>query len=109
MNGATVAYKNTAVASHTATAAETSTTSVTATFPGNSTAIPRRLRASGSVSGFIQLQVSQNSYISLPVNPNAPFTEIMIPASAFNGPVTGAAILFQADGAGTLRAFLDGN
>lgn len=101
-------YKNTAVASHTATAAETTTTSVTATFPGNSTAIPRRLRVSGSVSGFVQLQVSQNKYIALPSNPNAPQTEILIPSGAFSGPVTGVAILFQCDAAGTIRAFVDG-
>lgn len=101
-------YKNTAHASHTATGAETSTTAVTASFPGNSTAIPRRIRVSGSVSGFVELQVSQNQYIALPANPNAPFTEIMIPPSAFSGPVTGVSLLFQADAAGTIRAFVDG-
>jgi hypothetical protein len=101
-------FKNTAIAAHTATDAETTTTAVTASFPGNSTAIPRRLRVSGSVSGFVELQVSQNQYISLPANPNAPFTEIMIPPSAFSGPVTGVSLLFQADDAGTIRAFVDG-
>jgi hypothetical protein len=101
-------YKNTAIAALTATGAQTTPTAVTASFPGNSTAIPRRLRVSGSVSGFVELQVSQNQYISLPANPNAPFTEIMIPPSAFSGPVTGVSLLFQADAAGTIRAFVDG-
>ena len=101
-------YKNTANASHTATGAETTTTSVTATWPGNSTAIPRRLRVSGNVSGFVELQVSQNQYIQLPCNPNAAFTEMMVPPSAFSGPVTGVALLFQCDDAGTIRAFVDG-
>lgn len=101
-------YKNTAHASHTATAAETSTTAVTATFPGNSTATPKRIRVSGNVSGFVELQVTQNKYISVPCNPNAPYTEMMIDSTAFTTPVSAVSLLFQCDAAGVIRAFVDG-
>jgi hypothetical protein len=99
---------NMAVAAHTATGSESSFTDVTATFPGNSTAVPKKLRVSGSVSGVVQLQISQNQYMYLECNPNAPFTEADIPAKAFGGPVTGVSIGFEADGAGTIRAVVIG-
>ena len=107
MNGSNIAYKNTAPASYTATAS-VSDESVTATFPGNSTAIPRRIRVSGSVSGYVQLQVSQNQYIAVPVNPNAAYTQEMIPPKAFSGPVTAVALSVTLNAAGSVNILVDG-
>jgi hypothetical protein len=100
-------YKNTAPASYTSTAS-VSDESVTATFPGNSTAIPRRIRVSGNVSGYVQLQVSQNRYIAVPVNPNAAYTEEMIPTTAFSGPVTAVALSVTLNAAGSVNILVDG-
>lgn len=99
-------FKNTAEASHTATAAETSLTTVTATFPGNSVAHPTKVRVSGSVSGYIQIQVGTNKYLNVACNPNAPYVEEAI--TGVDGDVTGLPVGFQADAAGTIRVIIYG-
>lgn len=103
------AFKNSAVGSHTSTAAETTLTSVVVSFPGNSSAVPRKIRVSGSVSGYVQVQVSANKYINIACNPNSPYTEEAFDSSAFSGPVTALTIGFQCDAVGTIRAIVYGN
>ena len=102
-------YTNTAVASHTATGAETTLTTVTATWPGNSTAKPTKVRVSGSVSGYVQIQLTTNKYLNIACNPNAAYVEETIPAGVFSGPVTGVPVGFQCDDAGTMRVIIFGN
>lgn len=103
------AYSNTAQAQHTATAAETSLTTVTASFPGNSVAKPFKVRVSGSVSGYVQVQLTLNKFLNIACNPNAPYVEETIPAGIISGPVTGIPVGFQADDAGTIRVIIYGN
>ena len=101
-------YTNTLVASHTASGAETALTTVTGTFPGNSTAKPVKVRVSGSVSGYVQVQLTANKYLNIACNPNAAFVEEIIPPGTFSSPVTGLPIGFQCDAAGTIRVIVFG-
>ena len=93
----------TAVATHTSTAAETSFTTVAATLPGGATGRPIKLKASGSVSGIVQIQFGSQAVYSIPAAPNQLPAEYVIPASAFPNKVNSVNIQFECTGgAGTL-------
>ena len=81
-------------------------TTVSATLPSGSVGIPFRLRVSGSVSGQVSLTYGNNAQIIAPVNPNAPYTEIEIPLSAFPTPLNSVSLTLTADGAGVIRAII---
>ena len=102
--GAGSGVKQWASASNTFAAAGSAT--VSATLPGNGTGRPIKLRASGSVSGQASILVGNTSTIIAPVNPNAPFTEVEIPASAFAGPVGTVSVTLTADGSGVIRSLV---
>lgn len=96
--------KQTAMASYTFTSATTQ--SETATLPGGAVGTPISITASGSVSGYVTLNVGNLAVLTLPVNPNAPFTRIAIPRGAFLSPVGSVTLTLGADGAGTIRAIV---
>lgn len=102
--GAGSAVKQWASAANTFTAAGTA--SVSPALPGSGTGRPIKLRASGSVSGQASITIGNTAAIIAPVNPNAGFTEVDIPASAFPSPVGSVTVSVTADGAGTIRAFV---
>lgn len=81
-------------------------TTVSTTLPSGSVGIPFRLRVSGSVSGAVALTYGNNAQIIAPVNPNAPYTEIEIPLSAFPTPLNSVSLTLTADGAGVIRAIV---
>ncbi|MEM0135723.1 MAG: hypothetical protein QXU18_10965 [Thermoplasmatales archaeon] len=87
--------------------AVTSPTAVTVTFPNGVAGIPVQIRASGSVSGLVILQYGAGPQIQLPVNPNAPFTSVAIPKSAFPNAVTSVNLQYEASGAGSIFIFVD--
>lgn len=89
---------------YTATAA--GSTTVTPTLPGGQVGRPVVLRGSGSVSGVITLTYGNNAEIAVPVNPNAPYSDAEIPASAFPAPTGQVSVTIAADGAGVIRAFI---
>ena len=94
----------TAIVSNTFTAAGTS--AQTATLPGAAVGTPLAIVASGSVSGYVTLNVGNLAAISVPVNPNAPFTRVQIPRGAFLSKVGSVSLTLGADGAGTIRAIV---
>ena len=85
------AGKQDAVTIVTTTAANTAT-SGTCTLPGGATGKPVKITASGAVSGYVVINVGTQAQFVLPVNPNAPFTEKAIPATAFPSPVNSVPI-----------------
>lgn len=91
-------------ASVTATAA--GATAVTATLPNGQVGSPCKVRASGSVSGQVAINLANGQQIILPVNPNAPFTEQAIPASYFPGKMTSVSLTITLDVAGVIRAIV---
>ena len=80
------------------------TATVTATLPGGQTGIPRVLRASGGVSGIATITYGASAQVIAPINPNAPYTDVLIPATAFPNPTGSVPIKLTGDAAGTLRA-----
>jgi len=93
----------TAVATHTSTAAETSFTTVNATLPGGATGRPVKLKASGSVSGIVQIQFGAQATYAIPVAPNQNPVEYAIPASAFPNKTNSVPVQFECTGGvGTL-------
>ena len=94
-----------ATAANTFTAAGTA--SVTATLPGGAVGTPRKIRASGSVSGAVTLQYANAQELTVSVNPNAPYTELDIPPQAFPSKTGEVTVTLTADGAGTIRAIVD--
>ena len=92
--------KQMAVAANTFTGAGSA--NLTPTLPGGAPGMPRRVRASGSVSGYVTISIGTQAQLVLLVNPNAPFTEIAIPPSAFPGPVNSVPVSVTAAGAGTI-------
>ena len=96
---ASVAYSPTAAGDEVATV----------TLPGGQVGKPLVLRGSGSVSGEITLTYGNNAQIKVPVNPNAPYSETQIPASAFPNPTGSVTVTITADGAGTIRAYVGFN
>lgn len=101
-------FKNTGIGVFTASAIGTGSLDVD--FPGNSTAVPVRIRASGTVAGYVSLTVSGNKTITVLVNPNAPFTEILIPPGSYSGPVTGITVtVYSSTTTGIITVAVDGN
>ena len=78
----------------------------TPTLPGGAIGFPRVVRASGNVSGQVVVNISNNQQVIVPVNPNAPFTEVAIPASAFPIKTGQVSVTLTSDGAGTIRALI---
>lgn len=103
-SGNTNQAKQWASASYTASGAGTS--SETATLPSNQTGKPILLRVSGSVSGQVVLTYGNAAQIIAPVNPNAPYSDIPIPGSAFPAPTGSVTMSLTADGAGVIRALV---
>ena len=93
---ASTAYAASAAGSETATV----------TLPGGQVGKPVMLRGSGSVSGQISLTYGNNAEIIVPVNPNAPYAETVIPSTAFPNPTGSVTLTITADGAGTIRALV---
>jgi len=102
-----VNIKGSGVALISPTAAVTTFTNAVVTFPNGVSGTPVQIRASGSVSGVIQLTFSAGNSIQIPVNPNVPFTSAIIPASAYPSPVTQVTVQYMAAGAGSIFAFVD--
>ena len=75
---------------------------VSPTLPGGGTGRPVKIRASGNVSGWATLNIGAESQIVILINPNAPYTEEAIPASAFPGVVGSVPVELNASAAGTL-------
>jgi hypothetical protein len=96
--------EQTANCQHTATGAESSFTTVNATLGSGAVGIPLVLRASGSVSGIVRIQIGNSNYYDLPVAPNQLPVDYPIPPSAFSNPTNQVPILFMAFAAGTLSA-----
>lgn len=97
----------TATAQHTATAAETSFTTVAATLPGGAVGRPKRLIASGSVGGIVQIQFGSQAVYSLAVAPNQTPVIYEIPDTAFPNQVNSVNVLFEASGSGTLTGIVE--
>lgn len=104
MKSVGVKPKQWASASYTASAAGSSTLSPQ--LPGGQVGRPVTLRGSGSVSGQVVLTYGNNAQIIVPVNPNAPFSDAEIPASAFPAPTGQVSVTVTADGAGVIRALI---
>jgi hypothetical protein len=88
-------------------AAVTTFTNATITFPNGVSGFPIMLRASGSVSGVIQLNFSAGNSIQIPVNPNVSFTSATIPEGAYPSPVTQVTVQYISAGAGSIFVFVD--
>ena len=67
---------------------------------------PVKIKVSGSVSGQALITYGNNASKIVPCNPNAPFTEDVIPASAFPKPTNAVSITLTGDGAGVIRAIV---
>jgi hypothetical protein len=91
--------------SHTFTAA--GSFSATATLANGAVGKPKRVRVSGNVSGEVDIQIQNTQVIVIPVNPNAPFTEVDLPDFAFPKNIGQVALTLVADAAGTIRAIVD--
>ena len=98
-------YKQSATASNTFTAAGTA--AITPTLPGGASGRPVRIRASGSVAGYVTLNIGTQAQIVVMVNPNAPQQEQPIPASAFPNAVNSVATSATAAGAGLIVVTID--
>ena len=98
----------TALATHTSTAAETSFTTVDATLPGGATGRPVKLKASGSISGIVQIQFGAQATYAIPVAPNQLPVEYAIPTSAFPNKTNTVPVQFECTGGvGTLIAVIE--
>lgn len=93
-----------AQASNTFSAAGTS--AQTPTLPGGAVGTPRVVRASGSVSGYVTVNISNTQTVIVPVNPNAPYTEVALPPTAFPTKTGQVSVTLGADGAGTIRCLI---
>jgi hypothetical protein len=91
-----------------ATASATLATSAaaTASLPGTAVGSPKKLRAYGTVSGDVTINIGNTQQIIVPINPNAPFTEVAVPAAAFPNKVNGVAIVLNQYGSGTVGALV---
>ncbi len=97
--------KQSAVAQNTFAAAGTA--SVTPTLPGGAVGKPYRMRVSGSVAGYATMNIGTQAQVVCLVNPNAPFTEQPIPASAFPSAVGSVPVSLTASGAGVISVAID--
>jgi len=88
--------------SYTFTAAGSETES--ASLPQGMVGKPIYIKASGSVSGAVKLTFGNGAQKVVPVNPNAPYNEVAVPASAFPAPTNSVSLTLEADGAGVIRA-----
>lgn len=102
--GAQGKVKQWADVAYTATAAGSE--SATVTLPNGQVGKPVILKGSGSVSGVIKLTFGNAAVISVPVNPNAPAQEAAIPSEAFPALTGSVSLTIEADGAGTIRAYV---
>lgn len=93
-------------AAYSNTFSEAGTSSGSASLNAGQTGQPLVLRGSGSVSGSITLNFGNGAQLILPVNPNAPYSEISIPSTGFPFPVNAVSVTITADGAGTIRALV---
>ena len=91
----------------TTTAAVTTDTDVTVTFPNAVSVIPKRLRASGSISGPVKLNYGAGQQIIVNVNPNAPEMWAAIPKGTYKSPTSSVSLTYQASGAGSLYITVD--
>lgn len=95
--------RQSAYATHTSTAAETSFTSASASLPSGATGKPFKVKASGSVSGLVQISFGNSATYQIPVAPNQLPVEWTPPASAFPNRVNSVSIGFMCSGGvGTL-------
>jgi hypothetical protein len=99
-------YQGSGQATVTTTGAVTSDTSVVVTFPNGIAVIPKRVRASGSVSGPVKLNIAGQQII-VNVNPNASEQFAMIPKGTYKNPTTEVNLDYQASGAGSLYVTVD--
>jgi len=104
---ATGGYKGSGTTMLNPTAAVTTPTSFTLSFPNGVSAIPKRIRVSGSVTGAVQLQYGAGDEISVPVNPNSAYTSALIPPGSFRTPVTQITMKYLASGAGSIVVMVD--
>ncbi len=93
-----------ASAANTFTAAGSS--SQTPTLPGGAVGTPVICRASGGVSGLVTVNISNTQTVLVPVNPNAPFTEVELPPGAFPVKTGQVSVTLEADGAGPIRCLI---
>ena len=103
--GGNSGIKQSATASNTFTAAGTA--AITPTLPGGASGRPVKIRASGSVAGYVTLNVGTQAQIVVLVNPNAPAAEQAIPPQAFPNPVNSVATSATASGAGLVVVAID--
>lgn len=96
--GGTHTGRQSAFASHTSTAAETSFTTVTPALPAGATGKPILIKASGSISGVVQIQFGNNAQYQLPVAPNQNPVEWIPPPSAFPNDVNSVSIGIECSG-----------
>lgn len=82
------------------------TTGVSVSLPTGQTGKPIKLRGSGTSSGQIALTFGNSSQVIVPVNPNAPFSEVDIPATAYIAPTNSVTVDITVDGTGTIRALV---
>jgi len=100
----TNAAKQMAVAQNTFSAAGSAT--LTPTLPGGATGRPIWVRASGSVAGYVTVNIGTQAQIVVSVTPNAPYTEEKIPAAAFPNPVGAVPVSATAAGAGVITVYI---
>lgn len=91
--------KQWATSGYTATAA-VSAAPVSVTLPQNAVGKPVKMKVSGSVAGYVTLEIGNGAQITAMVNPNALYDEVDIPASAFPNLVSSVAVEVTASGAG---------
>ena len=77
-----------------------------ASLPAGQTGEPLLIRGSGSISGMVTLTFGNGAQVLVPVNPNAPYTEIPIPKTGFPFPVNSVSLTLTADGVGVIRALV---
>ena len=93
-------------ASYSNTFSAAGSVSGTASLGNGQVGKPVRIKVSGSVSGQAVITYGNNASKIVPCNPNAPFTEDVIPATAFPKPTNAVSITLTADGAGVIRAIV---
>lgn len=87
----------------TVTAGSTTATTATVTLPGGQTGYPRVLRVSGSASGQASITFGASAQVIALCNPNAPYSDVRIPPSAFPNPTGAVPVSVIVDAAGTVR------
>ena len=80
--------------------------SLTITLPSGQTGKPVIMRGSGSVSGQITLTYGNVAQVIVPINPNAPYSEVVIPPAAFPSPTSSVVVTVTGDAAGVIRCLI---